>query len=177
MHDIIAFFQIGEINVQRGARGQRVRRFLAARSLDFVTAKNFRIGDDDKFCFVANESASERADLDGRDIALRCPVGVVRRPYLIKTMFLPDFPETLAFAVVVAENVDGIILPQPAMKLLEKFAPLRLGNLRFRRAFGQRTKGVKAFKLQICFAGFGSIFAQFNRGETAPVQFDQKIRP
>jgi hypothetical protein len=58
-------------------------------------------------------------------------------------MFFPDFLETLPFAVVVAKNVDGIILPQPAMKLLEKFAPLRLGDLRFLRALGQRTKGIE----------------------------------
>ena len=66
-----------------------------------------------------------------------------------RTQFVPDFLKPLPLAVVVAENVDGVILPQPAVKLLEKFAPLRLGNLRFRRAFGQRTEGVQVFKLRM----------------------------
>ena len=64
MHDQVAFFQIREINVERGTRGQRVRGFLSARTLDFVTPKNFRIGDDDQFCLVANETARERTDLN-----------------------------------------------------------------------------------------------------------------
>ena len=63
MHDVIAFLQFGEINVQRGARGLRVRRFEPARTLDFVTAKNFRIGHDHQFGFVANETARQRADV------------------------------------------------------------------------------------------------------------------
>ena len=63
MHDQIAFLQIGEINVQRGTRGQRVRRFEPARALDFVAPKNFRIGDDDQFRLVANKAAGERAEL------------------------------------------------------------------------------------------------------------------
>ena len=64
MHDKIAVFQIREINVERGAGGLRVRRFLAARTLDFVASEDFRIGDDDEFRLVTNETASERADLD-----------------------------------------------------------------------------------------------------------------
>jgi hypothetical protein len=62
MHDIIAFFQIGEINVERGTRRQRVRRFLPARSLDFVTPENFRIGHDDEFRLVTKKTACERTD-------------------------------------------------------------------------------------------------------------------
>ena len=65
-----------------------------------------------------------------------------RRTYL-PSPIRPNFFKPLPFAVVVAENVDGIILAQPAMKLVEKFAALRLGNLQFRRAFGQRTKGIE----------------------------------
>ena len=53
---------------------------------------------------------------------------------------VPDFLEALPLAVVVAKNVDGVILSQPAVKLLEKFAPLDLGDLRFWRALRQRTK-------------------------------------
>src|SRR5271154_4609211 len=109
MHDVITFFQISEINIERGTRGKRVRRFLAAWPLDFVTPKNFRVGDDDQFRLVTNKSASERADLNCQFF------------FRTKTMFRPNFLETLALAVVITENVDGIILPQPAVQLLEKF--------------------------------------------------------
>ena len=44
MHDVVAFLQFREINVQRRTRGLRVRRFEPARTLDFVTAKNLRVG-------------------------------------------------------------------------------------------------------------------------------------
>ena len=39
--------------------------------------------------------------------------------------------------------MDGVILPQPAVKLIEEFATLRLGDLRIGRAFAQRTKRVE----------------------------------
>ena len=74
MHDIIAFFQVREINVERGARGLRVRRFLPARTLDFVTAENFRIRHDHQFRFVINKAARERTDLN-----LESGVGFVSR--------------------------------------------------------------------------------------------------
>ena len=63
MDDEVAFLQFGEINVERGTGGQRVRRFQPARTLDFVTAKNFRVGDDDQFGLVAEETARERAEV------------------------------------------------------------------------------------------------------------------
>ena len=62
MHDEIAFFQFGEINVQRGTRGLRVRRFEPARTLHFVAAKNFRIGDDDQLGFLVDEIRGQRAE-------------------------------------------------------------------------------------------------------------------
>ena len=61
--DEVAFLQFGEINVERGAGGERVRRFQPARALDFVAAKNFRVGDDDEFRLVAKKTAGKRADL------------------------------------------------------------------------------------------------------------------
>ena len=130
MHNQIAFLQIGEINVQRGTRSQRVHGFLAARALDFVAPENFRIGDNDEFRLVTNEAARERAGLNHQPCFRR------------KTVFLPNLLETLPLAVVVAKDVDGVILPQPAMKLLEKLAALSFGDLRFRRAFGQLVLGV-----------------------------------
>ena len=59
----VAFLQFGEVNVERGAGGQRVRGFQPARPLDFVAAKNFRVGDDDEFCLFANEAAGKRAEV------------------------------------------------------------------------------------------------------------------
>ncbi len=176
MHDQIAVFQVGEINVERGPGRQRVRRFQPARPLDFVAAKNFRVGDHDEFRLVANKAAGERAEVNGGDIALRWPVGAARRPCLRQSEFIPNFLKPLPLAVVVAKDVDGVILPQPAVKLVEKFAALRLGDRRFGRTLGQRTEGVQVFKLRIGFAGLGG-FNQLNRRKTAPVQFDQKSRP
>ena len=86
MHDEIAFFQIGEINVQRGTRGLRVRRFQPARTLDFVAAKNFRVGDDDQFRLVTNKSARERAEMN-----LQAAVSSA-----IETVIRSRFPETAA---------------------------------------------------------------------------------
>ena len=57
MNDKVAFFQFGEINVEGGTGGQRVRGFQPAWLLNFVAAKNFRVGDDDEFCFFAQEPA------------------------------------------------------------------------------------------------------------------------
>ena len=69
------------------------------------------------------------------------------------------------------------------MKLLEKFAALRLGDLRFGCAFRQRTKGIEGIKLRIADSGlriaFASprVFGQLNRCKAVAVQFGQKIRP
>jgi len=52
----------------------------------------------------------------------------------------------LAFAIVVAEDVNGVILAKPAMKLGKEFAPLRLGDLRFGRAFTERAESIEAGK-------------------------------
>ena len=100
MHDQIAFFQIGEINVERGAGGQRVRRFQPARPLDFVTPKNFRVGDDDEFGLVANEAARERADSES---AVRRPQSPACRDCRLWTvdcglsdLFPSRFPQTAA---------------------------------------------------------------------------------
>ena len=60
--DEVAFLQFGEIDVERRTGGQRVRRFQPARSLNFVASKNFGVGDDDEFGFVAKETTRKRAD-------------------------------------------------------------------------------------------------------------------
>ncbi len=195
MHDQVAFLQFSEINVERGAGGQRVRRFQPARTLDFVTAKNFRVGDDDQFRLVANKTTGEgagsclgsgdRGPASGVWRLEICGGGVFSQTQnaRAKTPFRPDFLEPLAFAVVVAKYMNGVALPQPAVKLMEKFPALGLGNWQFGRALGQRTIGVERIKFRtgdcgwrIGFAGFG-VFSKFNRRETATVQPGQKILP
>jgi hypothetical protein len=69
-----------------------------------------------------------------------------RQAWRLSYEFSPDFRETLPLAVVVAEDMNGVTLPQPAVKLVEKFAALRLGDLRVGRAFAERTKGVERGK-------------------------------
>ncbi len=150
--DEVAFLQFGEINVERGTGGERVRRFQPARTLDFVAAKNLRVGDDDEFGVVAKETAGKRADLrlgsEVRGLGLRAG-GVFswNRDARPRTRFFPNFLKPLPFAVVVAKDVDGVTLPQPAVKLAEKFAALGLGNWQFRRAFGQRTVKRRVMKI------------------------------
>jgi len=142
MHDKITVVQVGEINVERGAGGLGVRRLLASRTLDFIAAENFCIGHDDNLGVVADKTASEGTDLDlGRGVGF---VSRLFEPQARRyTEFFPDFLKALAFAVVVAENMNGIILSQPAVDLGKKFTALRFGDLRFRRAFAQRTKSVE----------------------------------
>src|SRR5206468_4095132 len=106
----------------------RVRRLEPPRSLHFVTAKNFRVGDDNKFGFFAQKPASQRSELNRK----LC--------FVTKSLLAPDFIESLPFALVVAENMNGVILPQPAVKLRKKFVSLRFGNWRLERALRQRTK-------------------------------------
>ena len=72
MHDKVARLQLGEVDVEHRAGGNRVRRLEPARSLDLVTAKDFGIGDDDKFGLSENEAPCEGAKVD--------PWSVVRGP-------------------------------------------------------------------------------------------------
>jgi len=76
-------------------------------------------------------------------------------------MFFPNFLKPLTLAVVVAENMNDIILSQPAMQLLEKFTTLRLGDWQFRRALGQRTKRIERIKLRIVDFSLRIGFASF----------------
>ena len=62
----------------------------------------------------------------------------------------------------IADDVDRVSLEQPAMQLRKKFAALRLGHLRLRRAIAQRTKRGKGGKqewrgLRIAGCGLFSI--------------------
>ena len=66
VHHVIALLQFGEIDVQRRARGLRVRRFEPARPLHLVAAEDLRIGDHDQPGLVAEKAARERADVQRR---------------------------------------------------------------------------------------------------------------
>ncbi len=67
--------------------------------------------------------------------------------------FRPNFFKPLALAFVVAEDMDGVTLPQPAVELVEKFTPLRLGDLRVGRAVTQWTVGIEAVKARMMDGG------------------------
>src|SRR5579872_3176760 len=64
-----------------------------------------------------------------------------------QSIFLPNLGKPLALAVIVAENVDCIILAQPAMELFEEFLPLGLGYLGIRSPAGQRAERFQALKV------------------------------
>ena len=127
--------QIAEIDVEQRLRRLRVRRFKPARTLDFVAAENFRIGDDNDFRGLKKKSARQ---------ARRCATCNVRG--VAETVFPPDFLEALAFAVVVAKHMDGIILARPAMQLREEFSALRFGDLRFGRAIADGPEHFEALE-------------------------------
>ena len=131
VNHVIALLELREINVQRRARGLRVRRFEPARTLHLVTPEYFRVGHDDQFGFLVNKSATERAQMHQEP-------GIA-----IKSVIFPDFLEPLPLAVVVAKNMDGKALTRPPVKLREKFATLRFGNLRLGSTRTKRTEGVE----------------------------------
>src|ERR1039458_4964831 len=63
------------------------------------------------------------------------------RGFLHQAVFVPDLGETLALAVIVAEDMDLIALAQPAVQLGEELAPLCFSHLRLRSALGQGGAG------------------------------------
>src|SRR5690349_12925626 len=89
----------------------------------------------------------------------------------LKSVLVPDLRETLAFAVIVEEHIKGVALANPSVQLREKLSTLRLGNLRFRRAFCQSPKCVQAFEL--CGACSGNERLGLRR---AGGQFSEAIR-
>src|ERR1035437_5947256 len=142
----VAFFQFGKVNVEGGTGGQRVRGFQPPWPPNFLAAKKFPLGDDDEFCFFAKKSAGKRADVsrgsrvEGRGLN-EIWLSTLDFRLSAQAQFIPDFHETLLLAVVVAEDMNGVTLPQPAVELVEKFAALRLGGLRVGGAFAERREG------------------------------------
>ena len=175
MDDVIALFKFAEIDVERRTHPDGVRRFHAARSLHFVAAEDFGVGNDNKFAVVKKKTSRQGAQMQRRagllptparglnmgglyflgESLLRVPTrqaGPVLRsrtaeggrlPYVAEAVFLPDFVKPLPLSVVVAIDVNGVVLAQPAMQLGEEFAALGFGNLRFRRAVAERAESIE----------------------------------
>src|SRR6266436_7611395 len=134
-----------------------MRRFEAARSLDFVPAKDLGVCDDDNFRFLAKKSAGKRAQISlqllrsfarrSRDLQF---ARSIRDAWIqsFKTIFAPNLGEPLALAIVVAKELHRVTLPQPAVELIEKFPALDFGNLRLGRPLGQRPEGVEGGKVR-----------------------------
>ena len=116
MDDVIAFLQFGEIDVEQGAAGGGVRGLEAAGALHLVAAENFRVRDDDEFGGLKEKAARESAQ------------GHAQGGGIAQAVFPPNLLEALAFAVVVAEEMDGVVLARPALQLLEKLAALSGGD-------------------------------------------------
>ena len=138
--------------------------FKPARSLDLVTPENLGVRNDNQPGCFAKKSAGKRSDVSRRTRDERQGRNGIRLLLLdgrlwTRAHFLPDFLESLPFAVVVAEDMDGMVLAQPAVELAKKFTALQLGDLRFGHAVGQRPKRLKTRK-QCRFA-----FAQFKPGQ------------
>src|SRR5205807_10504523 len=114
MDDIVAFFQLGEIYVQRRTRRLRVWRFQAAWPLHLVTPKDFRVCYHHQLRFVIQKPARQRTEvnLGTLDFGLRT---LDFRPRTQQAIFLPDFAETLSLTVIVAKHMHAVTLPQPAM--------------------------------------------------------------
>jgi hypothetical protein len=72
----------------------------------------------------------------------------VERAGFAQAVFAPDFLETLPFAVVVAKEMHGIILAQPAVELLKELPALRLGDVRLRPAIANGPENLQALKIQ-----------------------------
>ncbi len=139
VNHVVALLQFREINVQRRARRLRVRRLEPARPLHLVAPENLRVGDDDQLGLVAKKAAGERADVQRREPASRLyPTRFLSSLFQMETGCdaCPALPrpypsqisvEPLPLAVVVAEDMNGVALAQPAMQLGEELAPLRFG--------------------------------------------------
>ena len=143
MDHVIAFLQIRKIDIQQRARSLGVGRFESAWTLDFVTAENLRIGDDDQPGQFAEKAARQCAEVEGGTYG-----NGGRGWRLGQAILFPNFLEALALPFIVAKDMDGITLAQPAMQLIEESASLLFGHLRVRRSPAQWAKSIQALELQ-----------------------------
>ena len=84
MDDEVALLQFGEVDVECGAGGECVWRFQPTRTLDFVTAENFSVGNYDEFGVVTEKTAGKRADMSRKSRA-RFQSSLVPRPSSLDT--------------------------------------------------------------------------------------------
>jgi aspartokinase-like uncharacterized kinase len=62
----------------------------------------------------------------------------------IEAVVVPDFEEALTFAVVVADDVDGVVLAKPPVQLMKEIAALDFGDLWIGHAVGDGAKSFQA---------------------------------
>ena len=122
-----------------------MRGFETPRTLDLVAAEDFGVGHHHEPGFVGHEPTGEGAEVNRRTDVLPVSIFVflcgnrwrqAGRLSCVKAELVPNFLKALLLAVVVAEDVDGIILAYPAVKLREEFAALDFRNLGLRSALG-----------------------------------------
>jgi hypothetical protein len=104
--------------------------------LDAIAPENLRVGNDNKFGFITEKSPGQGADVN---YEWRLVNGCMRLATSRYSQFTIHFLESLPFAFIIAEDVNGIIPARPSVELIKELAPLRFGNLRVRRAFAERT--------------------------------------
>jgi hypothetical protein len=111
--------------------------------LNLVAAKNLGIGHHDYLCLIAEESTGQAAQVYAQSGWRRRGL-VVGRGGACQAILFPDFHEALALAIVVAKQVNLVVLSQPAMNLGKKILSLGVGDLRFRRTLGEGAESLKA---------------------------------
>ena len=108
------------------------------------------IGDHHHSRGVAQKTAAQSGDLQpGFPGTLR--LGFT----LLKSLFNPDFLESLSFSIVVAEHLDAVVLAQPTMHLGEELTPLGLGDLRLGQGVGDGPERLKTLQGQGLLLIFG----------------------
>src|SRR5262249_46535903 len=132
----------------------RVRGFKPARTLYLIAAKNLRIGHDYKFCLIRNKSSSERTKMHRRRCIAAFFISILlnlrswRRARTVQTEFFPDLQKALLLSVVIAKDMNGIVLSKPAMQLRKKFSALDFSDLRLKRTFCQWPMRIEAGEVQ-----------------------------
>ena len=147
VHHEIALLHFGEINIKRRAHCRTVATLEPTRTLHFVAAKNFRITNHHPFAGWKQKASTQRA--------LR---NLQRLIFTGKTVFAPEFLQTLLLALIIAQHHHRMILPPPSVNLRKKFAPLRFHYLRLHRAAIHRAKRFEAVNFQ---REVGSLINQF----------------
>jgi hypothetical protein len=136
--DVVPGFEVGEIDFESGPCGDGVGRLEAARTLDLIAAEDLGVGDDGEPCLREEEPAGQGAEVQRG-------LGSWRRlGWEIETIVVPDLEEPLTFAVVVADDVDGVVLAEPSVQLVKEIAALDFGDLWIGHVIGDGPKGVQA---------------------------------